>query len=37
MRQHDPESPLLIGHLMPGDQVHDAEQESWKDGQLSMF
>jgi len=35
--QHDPASPLLIGHLMPEDQVHDAPQESWKDFQLSMF
>ena len=35
--QHDPESPLLIGHLMPEDQVHDAKQESWKDFQMSML
>jgi len=35
--QHDPASPLLIGHLKPEDQVHDAQQESWKDFQLSMF
>ena len=34
--RHDPASPLLIGHLMPGDQVHEAEQASWKDPQLSM-
>ena len=37
MRLHDPESPLLIGHLQPGDQVHAAKQESWKDPQLSMI
>ena len=33
---HDPHSPLLIGHLMPDDQVHDAKQESWIDHQVSM-
>ena len=36
MAQHDPESPLLIGHLMPGDQVHEAVQESWLDPQLML-
>lgn len=29
MKLHDPESPLLIGHLLPDDEVHDAVQESW--------
>ena len=33
---HDPESPLLIGHLMPDDQVHEAKQESWIDPQIRM-
>ncbi len=33
---HDPASPLLIGHLQPGDQVRDAKQESWIDGQMRM-
>ena len=33
---HDPESPLLIGHLEPGDQVHEAKQESWIDPQITM-
>jgi hypothetical protein len=33
---HDPQSPLLIGHLMPDDQVHEAKQESWKDHQITM-
>ena len=33
---HDPESPLLIGHLLPEDQVHEARQESWIDPQISM-
>lgn len=36
MRSHDPESPLLIGHLMPGDTVHETKQESWADRQI-MF
>ena len=36
MAAHDPESPLLIGHLEPGDQVHEAKQESWIDPQITM-
>ena len=32
----DPASPLLIGHLQPYDQVHDAKQESWIDNQITM-
>ena len=36
MGLHDPESPLLIGHLRPGDQVHEARQESWIDPQIGM-
>ncbi len=36
MRHHDPESPLLIGHLMPGDEVHDAVQESWISQELTL-
>ncbi|MBR4684603.1 MAG: DUF1848 domain-containing protein [Spirochaetia bacterium] len=31
IKLHDPESPLLIGHLLPDDEVHDAVQESWID------
>ena len=37
LRHHDPESPLLIGHLHPGDQVHDANQQSWLARQLPLF
>lgn len=33
---HDPNSPLLIGHLQADDQVHDARQESWIDPQTRM-
>lgn len=36
MRLHDPESPLLVGHLTPDDQVYDAAQESWIDQQIQM-
>ncbi len=36
MKLHDPESPLLIGHLRPGDEVHEAKQESWIDPQIGM-
>lgn len=35
-RQHDPKSPLLIGHIMPEDTIHDAKQESWINGQMSL-
>ena len=34
MAQHDPASPLLIGHLLPGDVIHEAKQESWIDRQI---
>ena len=37
MRRHDPDSPFLIGHEMPGDVIHEALQESWIDRQLSLF
>ena len=36
-RLHDPKSPFLIGHAMPGDQVHDVPQVSWIDGQTSFL
>lgn len=34
---HNPASPLLVGELKPEDEVHDAEQKSWIDGQMSLF
>ena len=37
MLKHDPDSPLLIGHLGPDETVHEAEQVSWIDPQISMF
>ena len=36
MRRHDPASPFLIGHSLPGDVIHRPMQESWKDGQMHM-
>ena len=36
MKLHDPKSPLLIGHLLPDDEVHDAVQESWIDQSLTL-
>ena len=37
MCRHDPASPLLIGHLMPDDTVHEAKQESWIDPQMTFL
>ena len=36
MRLHDPNSPLLLGRLKPGDKIHQAKQESWLDHQISL-
>ena len=36
MAQHDPRSPLLVGHVQPGDVVRDAAQISWRDGQITL-
>lgn len=33
---HDPASPLLVGNIRPEDEIHQAEQKSWIDGQLSF-
>ncbi|MDO4962170.1 MAG: DUF1848 domain-containing protein [Eubacteriales bacterium] len=37
MKMHDPKSPLLIGHVMPGDKIHVAEAKSWANRQMSIF
>lgn len=37
MQNHDPKSALLVGELHPEDQVHEAKQESWRDGQMSFW
>ena len=34
---HDPDSPLLIGHLEEGDKVVEAKQISYKSKQVSLF
>lgn len=35
--RHDPCSPLLVGGVLPGDQIRDAAQMSWRDGQLCFW
>lgn len=37
MAAHDPTSPFLIGGALPGDIVHDADQHSWRDNQLTLW
>jgi len=37
MQKHNPDSPLLIGDIQPDDVIHQAEQKSWKDMQMSIF
>ena len=36
-RQHDPDSPFLIGNYQEGDIIHDVEQKSWVDPQASLL
>lgn len=36
MSQHDPASPLLVGHVLPEDVVHAAHQVSWRDAQITL-
>ena len=36
-RRHDPKSPFLIGNYEEGDMIHDVEQKSWIDNQLTLF
>lgn len=36
-KAHDVNSPFLIGGFRDGDIIKDAEQKSWKDGQMSIF
>jgi hypothetical protein len=37
VREHNPHSPFLIGGAKEGDTVREAKQESYCDGQLSLF
>jgi hypothetical protein len=36
MKKHDPESPLLIGHIEADDIVKDVNQKSWINAQLKL-
>ncbi|MBQ6360005.1 MAG: DUF1848 domain-containing protein [Lachnospiraceae bacterium] len=36
MKNHDPKSPLLIGHIQPGDKMSSPKQASWIDPQLRL-
>lgn len=36
-KEHDPDSPLLVGRLRPQDRIREAKQESWLDGQMSLW
>lgn len=37
MQRHNPKSPFLIGGKMKGDVIRDARQESFINGQLTLF
>ena len=37
MKNHDPDSPFLVGGYRPDDEIHDVPQKSWIDGQMSIF
>ena len=36
LKMHDPNSPFLIGHKLPGDVIHQAKQVSWIDPQMRL-
>ncbi len=36
MKQHDPRSPLLIGHVQPEDKISQPKQVSWIDPQMRI-
>ncbi|WP_026525085.1 DUF1848 domain-containing protein [Butyrivibrio sp. MB2005] len=37
MKNHDPDSPFLIGNYRPDDKINDVAQKSWINGQMSIF
>ena len=37
MMRHNPESPLLLGEVPEDVKIHEAKQESWRDGQLMLW
>ncbi len=36
-RNHDPQSPFLIGNYLPNDRIHDVPLRSWIDNQTSLI
>ena len=36
-KRHDPKSPFLVGNYEKGDVIHQVEQRSWIDNQMSLF
>ena len=34
---HDPSSPLLVGNVREDDIIHEVEQKSWANRQLTLF
>ncbi|MBQ2509840.1 MAG: DUF1848 family protein, partial [Erysipelotrichaceae bacterium] len=36
-KRHDPDSPVLIGNYEEGDRIHDVEQKSWIEDQISLI
>ncbi len=36
-KQHDPNSPFLVGNYREGDVINDVPQRSWIDGRLSLL
>ena len=36
-REHDDNSPLLIGHINPEDKIRLAKQESYKERTITLF
>ncbi|MBQ2582919.1 MAG: DUF1848 family protein, partial [Erysipelotrichaceae bacterium] len=36
-KRHDPNSPFLIGNYEEGDRIHDVEQKSWIEDQISLI
>ncbi len=37
MKCHNPKSPLLLGEVPEGIKIHEAKQESWRDGQINLW
>ncbi|MCR5776167.1 MAG: DUF1848 domain-containing protein [Lachnospiraceae bacterium] len=36
-KNHDPNSPFIIGNYRPDDVIHDVAQKSWINGQMDIF